>query len=63
MQEHTFVRAYIFESIIPVLYRIPMKERKQVLIMGVSIAPKVSIFLSELTVSIENESGEWEMIC
>jgi hypothetical protein len=31
--------------------------------MDVSIAPNVSLFLSELTVSIENESGEWEMIC
>jgi hypothetical protein len=35
-----------------------MKERKQVIIMDVSIAPNVSLFLSELTVSIENESGE-----
>jgi hypothetical protein len=35
-----------------------MKERKQVFIMCVSIAPKVSLALSEFTASIKNKSGE-----
>jgi hypothetical protein len=35
-----------------------MKKRKQVLVMGVSIAPEVSLVLSDLNASIENESGE-----
>jgi hypothetical protein len=39
-----------------------MKEHKQVLIMSVSIAPKVPLVLTGLTATIRNEGSEWKMI-
>jgi hypothetical protein len=50
-------------SIVSVLCQISMKERKQLLIMDVFVTHKVSLVLSELTTSIEKESGEWRTIC
>jgi hypothetical protein len=42
----------------PICYINPKEECQQVFIMDVSVAPKVSLVLSELFVSIESESGE-----
>jgi hypothetical protein len=56
-----FVTAYIRDSIIPLLCQILIKERTQVLIISASVAPKVSVVLSQVTTSIGIESGEWKM--
>ena len=50
---HIFV-----EVLFPVFISYPNKERRRMFICGVSVAPKVSQVLGELTARIEMENGE-----
>jgi hypothetical protein len=52
----------IFVGLLFKFYSIPMKERRQILVMGGFVPPNVSPVLSILIASIGNESGEWKMI-
>jgi hypothetical protein len=58
LQENWFVRTYIHESIILVLCRIPVKRRKQVLLMFAFVGPKLTPIVRELNASIGTESGD-----
>jgi hypothetical protein len=50
---HVFVKV-----LFPVFISCPNEERRRMFIYGVSVAPKVSQVLGELTARIEMESGE-----
>jgi hypothetical protein len=46
----------------PSCYIDPNEERWQVFMMAISVAPNVSLVLSELTTSVTGKSGEWNWI-
>jgi hypothetical protein len=46
----------------PSCYIDPNEERWQVFMMAISVAPNVSLVLSELTISFTGKSGEWNWI-
>jgi hypothetical protein len=60
MQEHRFVGTPFRGSIISSFYIDPIKAPRKVFICGVSVAPNMSLVLSELSARIEIEMGEFE---
>jgi hypothetical protein len=58
--KNTVIRAYFWESINFGFISYINKERGRMFISGVSVVPKVSQVLGELTARIEMEIGEFE---